>query len=70
MNVGNPKYNSSGCKDLTAYNAIKNATKEELDGDKKANDLIRAIKALARGFDFETINRIAIKDIKTGKEYR
>lgn len=70
MDNGNPKVNASGCKDYTAYTAIKNITREDNMRDKAVSELINVIKYLVRGMGFEIIGRIAIKDKTTGKEYR
>lgn len=63
-------FNDSGCKDLTAFEAINNVTKEELELNKKVYDLIKVIKFIIRLAGFELVERLQIKDIKTGKEFR
>ncbi|WP_206458676.1 hypothetical protein [Anaerovorax sp. IOR16] len=70
MQQDNPKLNASGCKDLVAYEAIKTITKENCENDKKAAELIRVLKRFIRGCGYEPLNRIAIKNKATGKEYR
>ena len=40
----NPMFNSSGCKDLTAYHAIGNIIKEEKELDKRVHNLISVLK--------------------------
>jgi|GEM_PF-6762918 len=40
----NPMFNSSGCKDLTAYHAIGNVIKEEKELDKRVHNLINVLK--------------------------
>lgn len=62
----NPKLNGSGCKDLTAYEAIKNIEKP----DDLVNNLIKLMKNLADMFGFEVIGRIGLKNKFNGKEYR
>ena len=63
--MGNPKYNASGCKDLTTYEAIKNIEREEQF--KKLLSTIFYICDLA-GFSIE--GRIVLRDKKTGKIWR
>ncbi len=62
----NPRYNGSGCKDLTAYEAIKNVDKP----DDLVNHLIKLMKQLAEICGFEVIGRIGLKNKFSGKEYR
>lgn len=69
----NHRLNGSGCKDPTAYEAIKTITKEEQEQekqDRQAAELIRVLKRFIRGSGYEVISRIAIKNNSTGKEYR
>lgn len=70
LKTNNPKVNGSGCKDLTAYEAIKNISKKDHEQDKKVNDLIKVLKLIIDFWDFDLIGRISIVDRKTGKEYR
>lgn len=57
--------NASGYNDPTAYKAIKNC----MSDDARAMELIKSIKTLIRLAGFEPMNRICLKDTKTGKEY-
>jgi len=66
----NPIFNSSGCKDLTAYHAIGNVIKEEKKLDKRVHNLINVLKFIIDWAGFELINRIEIRDKKTGKEFK
>lgn len=71
----NPRKNDSGCLDLTAYEAIKNVDKESKNkGKDKRNDevytAIKLVKNMLRKFDLIVVNRIEIKDKRTGKIYR
>jgi len=68
--MANPVFNQSGCKDLTAHEAIKSVTKEEHQNEKKVRDAINIIKSFLDLIDFELIERIKIKDKKTGKQYK
>jgi hypothetical protein len=55
---------------LTAHEAIKSVTKEEHQNEKKVRDAINIIKSFLDLIDFELIERIKIKDKKTGKQYK
>lgn len=65
----NPKFNQSGCKDLTAYEAIKNVTNEQEERDKRVHNFIKCLKVIIDVSGFQLLNRIAIKDKTSGKEY-
>lgn len=69
-NNKNPKLNSSGCKDLTAYEALKPLIREEAELEKKVHNLVNVLKFIVEWAGFELIGRIKIKDKKTGKEFR
>ena len=60
-----PRRNGSGCKDMTAYEALKNIHDEERY--KKLLGTIFSICELA-GFHLE--NRLELRDKKTGKVWR
>jgi len=66
MNPRNPRLNSSGCKDLTAYEAVKNITKDE----KRAHALIKILKYIIDLAGFDLIERIQLKNKSTGKEFK
>jgi len=66
----NPMFNSSGCKDLTAYHAIGNVIKEEKELDKRVYNLISVLKFIINWAGFELISRIEIRDKKTRKEFK
>lgn len=66
----NPMFNSSGCKDLTAFEAISHVTKEENELEKRVHNLIKVLKHIIDLAGFELISRIEIKDKKTRKEFR
>lgn len=70
MTSKNPMLNASGCKDMTAYEAINNVSKEEHELNQKVHDVIKIIKRLIDLTDLELIGRIQIKDKKTGREFR
>lgn len=66
----NPKYNSEGYADPTAYNGLKGIIREENETEKKAADLIKVLKFIIRSCDFELIERVQIRDAKTGREFK
>jgi hypothetical protein len=66
----NPMFNNSGCKDLTAFEAINHVTKEENELEKRVHNLIKILKYIIDFAGFELISRIEIKDKKTRKEFR
>lgn len=68
--MNNPKYNSEGYADPTAYYGTKEIIREESETEKRAYDLIKVLKFIIRSCGFELIERAKIKDTKTGKEFR
>ena len=70
MNIKNPKRNAEGYPDPTAYYGTREVIKTESETDKRAFDLIKVLKFIIRSCGFELIERIQIKDTKTGREYR
>lgn len=70
MNKSNPYYNSEGYADPTAYAGTKNIIKEETETERKASELIKVLKFIIRSSGFELVERIKIKDTKTGREFR
>lgn len=60
------KRNASGYFDPTAYEAIKNADKE----NEKFHDLLHTLRHICNLADFEITGRIILKDKKTGKVYK
>lgn len=68
--MNNPKYNSEGYADPTAYYGTKEIIREEAETEKRAYDLIKVLKFIIRLCGFELIERVKIKDTKTGREFR
>jgi len=60
----NEFYNASGCADPTAYEAIKNLRRREAERD--VNRLIKTLKATIAESGFVLLNRIELKDSKSG----
>lgn len=61
-----PWENQSRCKDPTAYAATKAVSEEE----ERVNELIRILKNTIRLTGFELLNRIELRDRKSGRIYR
>jgi len=65
-----PWENAEGYKDPTAYEGMKNVIQDEQRQQKRVNDLIFVLKFIINLAGFDLLNRIEIKDRKTGREYR
>ena len=65
-----PWENAEGYHDPTAYHGTKNIIRDENEQQKRVNTLIFVLKYITRLAGFELLNRIEIKDRKTGREYR
>lgn len=59
------KLNGSGCKDLTAYEAIRNVESED-----RFNKLLKTIFNVCELAGFRVEERIVLKDKRTGKVWR
>ncbi len=68
--MSNPKFNSEGYYDPTAYEGMKPIIKEEAHQQKRVSELVQVLKYIVDKAGFDVVNRIALKDKKTGKEYR
>lgn len=70
--MNNPYFNSEGYADPTAYAGTKNIIKEEseTETERRASELIKVLKFIIRLASFELIERVKIKDTKTGREFR
>ena len=68
--MSNPYYNNEGYPDPTAYNGLKRVIKEESETERRASELIKVLKFIIRLAGFELIERIKIKDMKTGREFK
>lgn len=56
--------------DPTASNAIGKVNREESETDKRAHDLVKVLKYIIRTAGFEAVERIHLKDVKSGREYK
>lgn len=52
------KYNDSSCRDMTAYEALRNIQREE------RRNLIAAIKALANEHGYKVVSLIELEEIE------
>ena len=68
--MSKPWQNSEGYSDPTAYEGLKSIIRDEDEQQKRVNTLIFVLKYITRLAGFELLNRIEIKDRKTGREYR
>ena len=68
--MNNPKYNNEGYADPTAYEGLKPIIWEEDEQQKRLNTLIFVLKYIIRLAGYDLLNRVELKDKKTGKEYR
>ena len=64
------KYNNSGCKDMTAFYAIENVSREEKADEKRVKELLKQIFRDTEKAGFHLENRLILKDKKTGKVWR
>ena len=51
-------------------NGTKNIIREESETERRASELIKILKFIIRLAGFELIERVKIKDTKTGREFR
>ena len=65
----NPKYNASGCKDLTAYHALRNVEREEM-AEARYRKLLATIFSMCELAGFHLEDRIVLKDKRTGRVWR
>lgn len=61
-----PWENKSGCKDPTAY-AVEKAISED---EQRNDELIWVIKKIIKWAGFELLNRIELRDRKSGRVFR
>lgn len=65
-----PRENAEGYNDPTVYHGTKNIIREEDEQQKRVNTLIFVLKYIIRLAGFELLNRIEIRERKSGREYR
>ena len=64
--VPKPWENKSGCKDPTAYSVEKAIAEDE----QRKDELIWVIKKIVRWAGFELMNRIELRDRKSGRIFK
>lgn len=62
--------NIEGYSDPTTSIAVGQVSREESEADKRAYDLVKVLKFIIRSCGFELIERIQLKDTKSGREYK
>lgn len=66
-----PRYNASGCRDDTAYQALKNIEREQDRADtERIKKLLATIFYICDLAGFLVEGRISLRDKKTGKIWR
>ena len=61
-----PWENNSGCKDPTAYRGNTDISREE----QRVSELVFVLKYIIRLAGFELVERINLRERKTGRTYR
>jgi len=69
-NKDNPRNNSEGYADPTAYEGTKNIIREENLQQNRITELMNVLRYIIDKAGFELKYRIVLVDKKTGKEYR
>lgn len=62
--------NQEGYSDPTASIAVGAVYKVEHEADKRAYDLVKVLKFIIRAAGFELVERVHLKDTKSGREYK
>lgn len=65
-----PKRNIEGYIDPTAYAALQKTLSEREDRDARVQRLIKSLKEIIDQSGYDLLNRIELKDRKTGRYYR
>ena len=68
--MGKPWQNGEGYADPTAYEGLKSVIREDAEQQKRLNTLIFVLKYMIGLAGFELLNRIEIRERKSGREYR
>ena len=62
--------NSEGYSDPTAHDAISKVVREENERQRRVSAVIGVIKSVVDLAGFDLMNRVVLKDRKSGREYR
>lgn len=65
-----PFQNAEGYSDPTAYEGLKPIIKEDAELEGKVNFLIKVLKFIINESNFELLNRIEVKDKRSGRVFR
>lgn len=65
-----PMRNPEGYIDPTAYAALQKTLSETNDRDARVQRLIKSLKEIIDQSGYDLLNRIELKDRKTGRYYR
>jgi hypothetical protein len=65
----NPLFNDSGCKDLTAFQAIENVERDRKD-EERLKKLLSTIFYICDLAGFHIEERLVLRDKYTGKVYK
>ena len=68
--MSKPWQNSEGYSDPTAYEGLKPIIREDEEQQKRLNTLIFVLKYIIRLAGYDLLNRVELKDKKTGKEFK
>lgn len=66
----NPRRNSEGYFDPTAYMGLKPIIDEENALEREVNMLVKVLKYIVSKSGFELVSRIELRDKKTGRTFR
>lgn len=66
----NPRRNSEGYYDPTAYMGLKPIIDEENALEREINMLVKVLKYIISKSGFELVSRIELRDKKTGRTFR
>lgn len=64
------KKNKEGYNDPTAYKGMMAVLREESEQQRRLTSLIHVLKYIIDLAGYDLLNRIELKDRRTGKEYR
>ena len=62
--------NSEGYSDPTAYAALSKIHQEEIEQQRRVAELMRILKYIIDKSGFELVERIVVREERTGKEFR
>ena len=62
--------NAEGYTDPTAHDAISKVVREENERQRRVSVVIGILKSAADLAGFDLVNRVVLRDRKTGREYR